>query len=132
MLKTNVNITILGEYWREKVFSVFGSAHLKSHFWAPEYGHFWQFRSKVPKNGSLSTRIKNVEHFFTPTTPQNGTFVLCVYHFWESIKLNLKKCKRSVLKTLNQGGRGWLAFVESSTKARWLSLQALRKQDVFR
>ena len=40
--KTNTCDPILGGCWRQKVFSVFGFGHWKSHFWARESGHFWQ------------------------------------------------------------------------------------------
>ena len=59
MNKTNTYSTILGGCWREKVVSVFGFGHSKSHFRAPENGHFCQKgifykmvarRGKRPKN----------------------------------------------------------------------------------
>ena len=45
--ETNVHSTILGECWHEKVALVFGYRHSKSHFWAPEYGHFWPKLQKI-------------------------------------------------------------------------------------
>ena len=40
MNKTNTYSTILGGCWREKVVSVFRFGHSKTHFRAPENGHF--------------------------------------------------------------------------------------------
>ena len=67
MNKTNTYSTILGGCWREKVVSDFGFGHSKSHFWAPENGHFWHFQ--VPKNGTLSARIKKRRPLFHANTP---------------------------------------------------------------
>ena len=52
MNKTNTYFTILGGCWREKVVSDFGFGHSKSHFWAPENGHFpqkWPFSGMSPR-----------------------------------------------------------------------------------
>ena len=40
--ESNTYSTILGGCWREKVVSDFGFGHSKSHFRAPENGHFCQ------------------------------------------------------------------------------------------
>ena len=80
--ETNVHSTILGECWHEKVALVFGYRHSKSHFWAPEYGHFWPKLQKVPifrgpKMGLWVSVSKNWGHFFMPTFPQNGGMDIC-------------------------------------------------------
>ena len=52
MNKTNTYSTILGGCWLEKVVSDFGLGHSKSHFWAPENGHFpqkWPFSGMSPR-----------------------------------------------------------------------------------
>ena len=41
--ETRVCSTNFGESWRQKVVSVFGFGHPKSHFFAPENGHFQWF-----------------------------------------------------------------------------------------
>ena len=84
--ETNVHSTILGECWHEKVALVFGYRHSKSHFWAPEYGHFWPKLQKVPifrgpKMGLWVSVSKNWGHFFMPTFPQNGGMDICFMRF---------------------------------------------------
>ena len=53
--------------WPEKVVSVFGFGRSKSHFRAPENGHFWHFQ--VPENGTLSARIQKRRPLFHANTP---------------------------------------------------------------
>ena len=52
MNKTNTYTTILGGCWREKLVSVFGFGHPKSHFRAPENGHFLRNTNSLPKYGN--------------------------------------------------------------------------------
>ena len=80
--ETNVYSAILGGCWREKVVSVYGLGRSKSHFWAPEHGHFWPKSLKVamfrrPKMRLRAPQTKNGYHFFTPTSPQNGGIDIC-------------------------------------------------------
>ena len=86
MNKTNTYSTILGGCWREKVVSDFGFGHSKSHFWAPENGHFWQ---KCPFLGAqkwvFECPNRKTETTFSRQHPPKmveQVFVLFIYHFW--------------------------------------------------
>ena len=92
MYKTNTYSTILGGCWRGKVVSVFGFGHSKSHFRAPKMG------LRVPKS-------KIWDHFFMPTSPQNGGASVCFIHLFEcvisefwilNILTSLLECKNGI------------------------------------
>ena len=59
--------SFLGDAGLIKVVFVFGFGHSKSHFWAPQNGHFWHFQ--VPENATLSARIKKRRPLFHANTP---------------------------------------------------------------
>ena len=52
---------------------------LKFHFWAPENEHFRQkcLLLGTKKMGLWAPKSKNGDHFFTPTSPQNGEIDIC-------------------------------------------------------
>ena len=67
--ETKVYSTIFGDSWRQKVVSVFGFGHPKSHFFAPKITENGRFR--VQKNGTWDAQIKKQRPLFVANYPQN-------------------------------------------------------------